>query len=292
MSTEPLNFDAITNEERSLFDNDDLDIVDLFQTAIKSSSTFDIDKKAERFVTDLVVYATEKQWVLNTVYFQWRTWNILIYIAIAIPYKHYAQDVLFKVIVLLEEDVDKSWEGFGPVIRSLWNCSPKFTSTLDDDDENLSLDEWLNLNSFVAKISNDGDEGSLIFGVWGLRSGLEEDLHKFEDDGKPSPQSFSVNRVRVACEWIIQAGPAFFKQSLLNVSFEEIPAKTGRPYCGGALFLGTNGFTIEHWGFWKRRFIEVRKDFESESVCAYIDKALRVMSELEGKAANAIDIFF
>lgn len=44
-----------------------------------------------------------------------------------------------------------------------------------EDDRDFTFDEWLNLNSIVARLFSTIVEGFVIFALWELRSGLEED---------------------------------------------------------------------------------------------------------------------
>ena len=62
MSFEALDFEPIRNDERSVLSTDtELAILKLFDTAIKSSSSPDIDENPKQFVTDLVAFASEKK---------------------------------------------------------------------------------------------------------------------------------------------------------------------------------------------------------------------------------------
>jgi hypothetical protein len=75
MSFEPLNFEPIKDDERSVLNTDTrLDILDLFETAINSSSCPDIDEKAKRFVTDLLAYTTKSRFGADVV--TYATWVV------------------------------------------------------------------------------------------------------------------------------------------------------------------------------------------------------------------------
>jgi hypothetical protein len=126
MSFEPLNFEPIKDDERSVLYNDaQYDILALFETAINSSSSPNIDEKAKRFVADLVAFAPEAKSGLNTNVMVYATWNVLINIAGCIPCRHYGQDVLTKVFSLLGAAGDpwKDYPGFGMAMRESWNRS-------------------------------------------------------------------------------------------------------------------------------------------------------------------------
>lgn len=93
--------------------------------------------------------------------------------------------------------------------------------------------------------------------------------------------------MRVAAEWIIRAGDKLWKESLLGVWAEET-ASTGRAYVGGQLIPATRGLNLERWGFWKRRFAEVRDVVKEEAARDAVGRALEVMTALEKKAAEAL----
>lgn len=164
---------------------------------------------------------------------------------------------------------------------------PTFAATdSKNNDQELSLDEWVSLNSFVARAFRDVEPSFRTFGIWELRSGLEGDAAK-DDQGKPLPQASVDARVRVAAEWIIRAGDRLWRDSLLGVWAEET-ASTGRAYIGGKLIPATRGLNLERWGFWKRRFAEVREDVQEAAARDAVGRALEVMTALEKKTAEAL----
>lgn len=116
-----------------------------------------------------------------------------------------------------------------------------------------------------------------------MRSGLEEG----GDGSRPLPQASADTLARVAAEWIIRAGDALWRDSLLGVWAEET-ASTGRAYIGGDLIPATRGLNLERWGFWKRRFAEVRAGVEGEAACDAVGRAIEVMTALEKKAAESL----
>lgn len=148
----------------------------------------------------------------------------------------------------------------------------------------MSLDEWLNVNAFVARIFRDVDSGFRTFGIWEMRGGLEGDPAK-DEDGKPFPQATVDTKVRVAAEWIIRAGDKLWKDSLLGVLADVTDT---RAYIGGKLIPATNGLNLERWGFWKRRFAEVRDVVHDKATSDAVARALEIMTALEKKAAEAL----
>jgi len=114
------------------------------------------------------------------------------------------------------------------------------------------------------------------FPVWQLREALEDDLA--EAKGNCSPAEAVDNRVAVACEWLIQAGPALFKLCLLNR--QDLDEGMRRSSGAGGLFSGNPGFNLEPWSFWKRRLGELRS-VVGERVVSSVDRAVEGMKASE-----------
>jgi hypothetical protein len=126
LSSAPLDFEPIKNAERSVLSYDtEHDVLALFETAINSSSSPDIDGKAQRFVTDLVAFALEGKEGRNLDGIEYATWEVLINAASCMPCRHYDQEVLVKIVSLLDAAGDpwKDYPGFGMCMRENWNRS-------------------------------------------------------------------------------------------------------------------------------------------------------------------------
>lgn len=109
------------------------------------------------------------------------------------------------------------------VVRSSKEALKEYQLTLSTgpvvniNEENLdafTFDDWVNLNSFVAKLGED----FINYGIWELRLALEGILH---EEG-PIPDDVVNIRILVATEWITWAGRELLRQSLLN-TFQEEP---------------------------------------------------------------------
>jgi len=51
-----------------------------------------------------------------------------------------------------------------------------------EEDDNYTLGQWLNLNSFVARLFGSGIFAWQNFPIWQLRKGLEDDLAEAKVD--------------------------------------------------------------------------------------------------------------
>lgn len=290
MTTTTLNFDTITNEDRGLFNDIQSEVFTQLQQTLNASKGPTGDDKVGQFVAYLTSYSPDKlaKADLRPEDFTWNTWKVFTYTAACIPPDHPVQDDLVQILLGLQA-AEAPWKDlaeFGMFMRDEWNESPKFEAVDPASDQELSLDEWISLNAFVARAFRDVQPSFRTFGIWELRSGLEGDATK-DDQGKPLPQASVDTRVRVAAEWIIRAGDKLWRDSLLGVWAEET-AETGRAYVGGRLIPATRGLNLERWGFWKRRFAEVREHVQEGAARDAVGRALEAMTALEKKAAEAL----
>lgn len=140
-----------------------------------------------------------------------------------------------------------------------------------DEEDVYTPDQWLNLNSFNARLFGSGMTRWYNFAIWELREAFEE---------KPGPDP-NVNDCQIAsaCEWLIQAAPKFLRESLLG---ETITEEADRyRYSGGTFWVGAPGLGAERWGFWKRRLGEVRENVKTQITLDYLEQAEKAMVSAE-----------
>lgn len=77
----------------------------------------------------------------------------------------------------------------------------------NDDGEEFTLDEWLNMNSFVVRLGME----YISFGLWEMRTGLEGP----EKEGESASETVSNTCILVATRWIIQGGRDFCESHYL-----------------------------------------------------------------------------
>ncbi|KAI0173059.1 hypothetical protein GGR52DRAFT_541734 [Hypoxylon sp. FL1284] len=275
---EALSFERLRDEQLSLLSiEDELDILDLFESVMNSSSGLDVEQTSQRFVDGLVKLAPgkslEDQSLLRS------TWSALNRMAACIDYRHYGQDVLVTTVRKLNGV--EGWKGLPEIwiaMRESWNLSP--TDNLEAKDEmEFTAKEWLNLNSFAARLYSGPHVGSLaIFAISQLSEGLEGEP---KSDDRPEPET----RLQASCEWLVQSGRRLMRESLLGTFAdpkEKLEPRYSNPYYIGPLFTGLRGFSLERWGFWKRRLVELREgDIYGELTCKLIDEAIEVMTGIE-----------
>lgn len=141
-----------------------------------------------------------------------------------------------------------------------------------EDERQFTLPEWQNANYYMAKLNAGSANGiASNFGLWEIRLALE-------NSGDKIPPHILDARLRVACVWLTYNSRHLLQYSLQNLQTEKPLGHNS--YHTGPKFHGSIGYTLERWGFWKRRLIEIRKDTD-ESVGAIVDGAVKVMSDLE-----------
>ncbi|KAK0639676.1 hypothetical protein B0T16DRAFT_423561 [Cercophora newfieldiana] len=203
-------------------------------------------------------------------------WQGLIDIATRISYRDdRSQRLVVETLRVLRGDASvwKDLPDLDDMMRDKW-INPTFQWHPEEEDH-YKLHHWLNLNSFVARLFGSGVFKSYRFPIWQLRQGLEDDLSE-EAKGDCTPAEAVDNRVAVASEWLIHAGPALLKLSLLED--QELDDALRRSYRPGVLFSGNPGFNLERWGFWKRRLGELRSEVGEEVVLS-VDKAVEIMNK-------------
>ncbi|KAK0610860.1 hypothetical protein B0T14DRAFT_314731 [Immersiella caudata] len=198
-------------------------------------------------------------------------WHALLDIATRVPHQDSrSQTIMAKTLQVLGggSPVWKDLPNLGNIIRDKW-IDPTFEWHPDDDD-NYTLGQWLNLNSFVARPFGSGVIVWQNFPIWQLRKGLEDDLAQAKGDC--SPAEAIDNRVAVASEWLIHAGPVLLKLCLLDHLDEDLRKSTRV----GIHFSGHPGFNLERWGFWKRRLEGLRSTVSIE-VAPSVERAIKSM---------------
>ncbi|KAK5651610.1 hypothetical protein OQA88_11883 [Cercophora sp. LCS_1] len=201
-------------------------------------------------------------------------WHGLINIATRIPYHHcWSQNLLVKTLQVLKNDSSmwKDLPDLSATMRDKW-IDPTF-EWHPDEEETYTLGQWLNLNSFAARLFGSGVFISNRPPIWQLRQALEDDLA--EAKGDCTPAEAVDNRIAVASEWLIHSGPALHKQCLLES--QDLDDALRRSYRAGTHFSGHSGFNIERWGFWGRRLGELRPTAGGH-IASKVSQAIESMS--------------
>ncbi|KAI0111604.1 hypothetical protein F4814DRAFT_423062 [Daldinia grandis] len=267
-------------------------ILGFLESALKLSPPTSPEREAEHFVDNLVKFSSVEKSGLQPEDFVWQFWDVLIGIASQVPPCSPEQDVLVETVSLLkaigegdkpENQIWKDLPDFSVAVRESWNRSPMVKDENGDKDfHTFTEPEWLNLNSFMARIHGN-QTGWGKFPIWELRDGLESPLSLKND--KPTPNT----RVRVAIEWILRSSCRLLLDSLMH-NYSDYPEgpDTGHPYCGGPLYSGMSGYSLERWCFWKRRLAEIKTEV-SQDLHSMIDKAMKAMLRAEKKLGKQLE---
>lgn len=128
-----LNFDAITNEDRGLFDDIQLEVLSQLRQTLSTAEGSTGGDKVAQFAAYLTSYNPEK---LEKVGYgssglPWNMWKVFTYTAACIPPDHPAQDILVQILVVLQaaEEPWKDLPEFGMFMRDEWNESEIPSST-------------------------------------------------------------------------------------------------------------------------------------------------------------------
>lgn len=127
MTTTALNFDAITNEDRGLFDSIQSEVLVQLQQALIASRGATADDSVSQFVAYLTSYSPDKlsKAGLRPEDFRWNTWKVFTYAASCIPPDHPAQDALVQILLALQA-AEAPWKDlpeFSMFMRDEWNES-------------------------------------------------------------------------------------------------------------------------------------------------------------------------
>lgn len=137
MATAVLNFDAITDEGRGLFDDIQFEIVTQLQKTINTTKGVSGDDKheADQFVAYLTSsYITDKLKSLpgsEEYPFTWSLWKVFTYAAACTPPEHPGQNVLVQILLALQasETQWKDLPAFAMFMRDEWNESENAPSS-------------------------------------------------------------------------------------------------------------------------------------------------------------------
>ncbi|KAI4837591.1 hypothetical protein E4T44_08269 [Aureobasidium sp. EXF-8845] len=220
-----------------------------------------------------------------------KSWNSILHLASQQPHSSNQQDSLVKLLQALitqtpplkdtngkevEVDGSKVWSGlplFGQQARECWNFP-------DDKEVDIKTrDTWINVNAFVARLTaaavNDhGGERQYynaldfsLYGVWSLRSALEEDLSNL-------PAKITADAsIGAAAVWILYAGPTL---KGLSDSDKTYSGKVARPgfKCKDQEW---RGYTKDRWQMWTKELAQVKDLVQDSSIRELVENALKVM---------------
>ncbi|KAG9255717.1 uncharacterized protein F5Z01DRAFT_673018 [Emericellopsis atlantica] len=237
----------------------DEEVILIFQSAFQSLSEATADEQARDVASQLQKLVSPEKPITQF----GSTWEAFLSVARNIPYRdHEGQDFIIKVIrVLVATPPWGDLPGLAQVMRTNWSDPTLETVEGQDVEDEYSYSEWLNLNSFNARLFGAGLVEMESFVIWQMRQALEEDLN---------PNNAATDlRLSVASEWAIHSGPVLLRKCL--VERRDITEGDKKSRGPGPLYTGHGGLNLERWGFWKRRFEELRPVVAGEEAVARVD---------------------
>lgn len=276
----------------SLTSEDDEEVIIIVQSAFQSLSEAKADEQARDVASQLQKLVSPEKPITQF----GSTWEAFLSVARNISYRdHEGQEFIIKVIrVLVATPPWDDLPGLAQVMRGNWSgpymalfthgnrllismADPTFDIVEgQEQDDEYPYSEWLNLNSFNARLFGAGlvEWESLV--IWQMEQALEEEL---------SPNAATDLGLSVASEWAIHTGPALLRKCLVERRVvTEGEKRSRRP---GPLFTGHGALNLERWGFWKRRFEELRPVVTGEEAIASIDQAIQSMAAAATAFAKA-----
>nr|OQO31043.1 hypothetical protein B0A51_03750 [Rachicladosporium sp. CCFEE 5018] len=203
-------------------------------------------------------------------------WGVIIDIASAVPHDQPWHDRLAEALILLrlrgeiESAGEKSlsWEnlpGFAMAMREKWN-DPTFLAkdtTAADGPSFTAFRHWENLNSFAAKLSEQGFRPWTALPIWQLRTALEE---------PPEGRLVMQCRLWVAAEWLSRCAEFLYQASRSTEAVDEATAQVLRP---GSLCPDVEPLSLRRWEFWKSRIRVILEQSEEKGYESTVVKRLR-----------------
>ncbi|KAM0803716.1 hypothetical protein BDR22DRAFT_839698 [Usnea florida] len=189
-----------------------------------------------------------------------------------------------------------------------WSDVPNFAFTfreaavpvilLEDFDHGRGSHESLNIEAqkllrgsifgalYLRKLDPDGPPQDLVSmrkqALWSLMDALEV--------ATESPGQIRRTEIYVppAARWILIAGLNLYEYCRSNLDYEGETVNQrwigGPEYGSQCLFTGRDGFSVERWAFWKRRFEDIRGlQRVIDGVKNLAAEAAEMMAEIEGK---------
>ena len=144
------------------------------------------------------------------------------------------------------------------------------------------IEYFLNANKFCARLKLAGHptfEGFDLFGLWTMRSALEDRSTLYDDDPNDPPDVF----IPAAAAWIAIAGSQMYQW---DKEF-EYGGNRGQPGRGGPLWNGRQGFAKRRFHLWRRRFGELAQSgVLSDELRTTARRAEMRMDEIETEAGD------
>ncbi|KAG8165961.1 hypothetical protein KVR01_004513 [Diaporthe batatas] len=205
-------------------------------------------------------------------------WETLVCIARQIPYDHPSQERMVKLMASLDELSSQSTEAASNGSGSIWRYFNELSNVLDDtwneptemEDSFEPFQEWVNLNSFVARLFGDGLIDWDNYACWTLRDSLEAQDATTKD--------LRESRLAAATQWFTHAALALFK-----VMREKTATESNHMYLRSPVFSGDKVISLERWNFWKEQLQKVQGKDTGPEQKQIASQAVGAMDDAEAR---------
>ncbi|GKT84160.1 hypothetical protein CT0861_00030 [Colletotrichum tofieldiae] len=318
IDTAPLKYEGLSDQ--------DIKVIDILEPALRSVSEDNLNQLSQNVALQIQGLLPANSNEGDAEFSLVDLWEFYTLFAKCVPYRHIGQRLisgtigeLYKLgksrgfintysIHKIENPNWKDLPAFREILRENW-IDPT-SEEVQGEEIPYTHSQWLNFNSWASRLHGSGIVDLSNFAIWSIRSGLEKNLDKLEEDlsrafeenlknlGETAEEQSedqlgegnkimsdigksASTRIAVAGEWFIQASPQLLRQSLLAGSRPPFTIEDGRRYRPGSLFKGDSSFNLERWGFWNRRLRESGETVTDEYVKRSIEEALEKMTDAE-----------
>lgn len=208
------------------------------------------------------------------------SWQSIVAAAATTSFTEASQQKLVDFVMTLQErsDVEKDgqacqvqgmtmWKDlptFGWQIRDAWNFDP------DESSDQSSKDQWINLNAFAASLvasahsQTDDTPDLTLFGLWTIRSALEE------------PKATDV-AVAAASAWFVFAAPTIADLCGEEREYEGKVAKPGSEHSG----QNWTGYSTGRWQAWQQRLENLKSTVSDGTAKQLVEQAVEAVGEVQ-----------
>jgi hypothetical protein len=223
----------------------------------------------------------------STAAFLLTLWGLLALTARMIPYSHPKQELLVDFLKTLRKKKSKPvkiWTSDHQMWGELPLIYPCLSDSWDAPTEDGDIpspkesSEWVNLNSFAARLKREGLMHGTLLAVRMLRDALEKEIQFRE---------IANCDISAASQWIIRSGMELYREVRNKCPLNDDPVMQ----ITGPLYKGNPSLCPERWLFWKSRFSMVADEVDEE-VAKMAQQAVGEMERAEKvMKKHAMDLY-
>lgn len=138
------------------------------------------------------------------------------------------------------------------------------------EDSSEPFQEWVNLNSFVARLFAHGLIDWYRYGIWTMMGSLEANDATAKD--------LKESRIAAATQWITHGALALFK-----VIREKKATEVDQTYLKSTIFSGNKVISFERWTFWRDQLQKLEEQDISPKERQMASRAVIAMDDAEAR---------